>query len=232
MSSAASGYFCAVVEYLNDSFYRKGLLKREVLQDAQGRPFTETENSYQLRDVATGAVTADSGSAAATIFPEMIRTDKRFYEGNVSPGKTTFTTHDYDALGNIIRFTDDGEPLVATDNVEATIAYTQCEPMSYLSKPKHIEVKGNSTTMRLRDADIECATGNLTQVRQSLLGGSTAVTELAYFTNGNLQMVKGPATKALQNYTLTYTYDPDVATHVASITDSFGLSSQDRKSVV
>src|SRR5256885_4354087 len=63
MSSAASGYFCAVVEYLNDSFYRKGLLKREVLQDAQGRPFTETENSYQLRDVATGAVTADSGSA-------------------------------------------------------------------------------------------------------------------------------------------------------------------------
>ena len=75
-----------------------------------------------------------------------------------------------------MRFTDDGEPLVGTDNVEATIAYTQCEPTSYVSKPKHIEVKGNSTTMRLRDADIECATGNLTQVRQSLLGGSTAVT--------------------------------------------------------
>ena|SRR5437879_3224806 len=30
-------YRSMVREYLNDSYYRKGLLKREVLQDAQGR---------------------------------------------------------------------------------------------------------------------------------------------------------------------------------------------------
>ena len=58
-------YRSMVREFLNDSYYRKGLSKRETVQDGQGRPFTETENSYQLRDVATGAVTADSGSAVS-----------------------------------------------------------------------------------------------------------------------------------------------------------------------
>src|SRR5207247_4819323 len=51
-------------------------------------------------------------------------------------------------------------------------------------------------------------------------------TDLAYFGNGNLQQVRGPANKTGQHYTLTYEYDPDVATHVASITDSFLLSSR------
>jgi RHS repeat-associated protein len=38
--------------------------------------------------------------------------------------------------------------------------------------------------------------------------------------------VTGPANLSGQRYTLTYEYDPDVATHVARITDSFGLSSR------
>src|SRR3989442_5536716 len=103
-----------------------------------------------------------------------------------------------------------------------TIGYTNCQP-AYIIKPNHIEVKGNGTTMRLRDANIDCTTGNLTQVRPSLLDGSVAATDLTYFTNGNLLMVKGPANKNAQQYTLTYEYDQTVATHVTRITDSFQL---------
>ncbi len=62
-------------------------------------------------------------------------------------------------------------------------------------------------------------------MRQSLADLTTAVTDLSYFTNGNLQTVTGPANKVGQRYTLSYTYDPTVATHVASITDSFGVLS-------
>jgi hypothetical protein len=36
--------------YDTSSYYTKGLLKREVLQDASGRPFTETENTYVVRE--------------------------------------------------------------------------------------------------------------------------------------------------------------------------------------
>jgi len=194
------------------------------VQDASGAPFTETEDTYQLRDVTTGLAPANAGSVAATLFPELIRTDKRFYEGNVSPGKTTFTTNEYDGLGNIVRFTDDGEPGLATDNVDATITYTNCS--TYVIKPDSITVRGNGVEMRRRNANIDCATGNVTQVRQSLADLSTAITDLSYFANGNLLTVTGPANRVGQRYTLTYEYDPTVATHVARISDSFGLFSQ------
>src|SRR5207253_38153 len=212
----------------NDTYYTKGLMKRELTSDAAGAPFTETENTYVVRDESTGLPLVDPNSTTATGFPQLTRADRRFYEGRLSPGKTTFTAHTYDAFGNIVHFTDDGEPLVATDNVEATIAYTQCQPTSYISKPNHIEVRGGGALMRLRDADIDCLTGNVKQVRQSLLDGSVAVTDLTYFPakqppnkpSGNLQSVTGPANKAGQPYTLSYTYDQTVATHVESITDS------------
>ena len=37
--------------YATDSYYRKGLLLREQLNDGQGRPFTETTNTYELRNL-------------------------------------------------------------------------------------------------------------------------------------------------------------------------------------
>ncbi|MFL6653730.1 MAG: toxin TcdB middle/N-terminal domain-containing protein, partial [Sulfurifustis sp.] len=212
-------------EYLTDSYYTKGLLKRELLQDGQGRPFTETENTYVLRDVTAGTEPGDPLSTVATIFPKLIRTDHRFYEGQVSPGKTTFTTNDYDDFGDVTRFSDAGDD-GAADDVDATIAYsTNCAATSYVIKPNSITVKGNGAEMRRRSSNVDCATGNVTQVSQYLANGAAAVTDLAYLANGNLQTVTGPTNKNGQRYTLTYEYDPVVATHVARITDSFGLSS-------
>ena len=153
----------------------------------------------------------------------LTRTDRRFHEGNASPGKTTYTTHEYDPLGNVTRFTDAGDT-GAADDVVAVIAYTACP--NYLVKPTRIDVTGGGAALRRREATLDCATGNVTEVRQVLANGSAATTNLAYLPNGNLQSVTGPANHAGQRYTLTYEYDPVVATHVARVTDSFGLSSQ------
>src|SRR4029077_4314806 len=125
-------------------------------------------------------------------------TDKRFYEGQPSPGKTTFTANTYDAFGNVATFADAGE-IGAADDVLATVTYTNCQP-AYIIKANHIDVRGNGTLMRLRDANIDCAPGNMTQVRQSLANGSTAVTDLTYFPNGNLQSVIGAANRNGQRY--------------------------------
>jgi YD repeat-containing protein len=134
------------------------------------------------------------------------------------------TTQTYDAFGNVATFADAGD-VGATDDVAATIAYTNCQP-AYIIKPNRIEVRGNGAVMRLREADIDCTSGNVRQVRQRLADLSAAVTDLTYFGNGNLQTVTGPANLNNQRYTLTYEYDPDAQTHVARITDIFGLSSQ------
>jgi len=219
-------YRSVVREFRNDSYYTKGLLRKETLLDAGARPFTETENTYVVRDEGNGQPIADLQSTTATGFPQLSRTDKRFYEGLGTPGKSTFTTHTYDAFGNVATFSDAGEPLVGTDDVFAQIDYTNCQP-AYIIKPNRIEVRGGgSTVMRLREADIDCTTGNLREIRQRLADLSAAVTNLTYFANGNLQTVTGPANRNGQRYVLSYEYDPQVATHVSRITDSFGLSSQ------
>ncbi|MFZ3090664.1 MAG: SpvB/TcaC N-terminal domain-containing protein [Nitrospirota bacterium] len=211
-------------EYLNDTFYTKGLLKKELTNDSSARPYIETENTYLLRDVDTGYEPADGASATAAIFPMLIRTDRRFYEGQMAAGKATYTTHRYDTLGNIAYFFDAGDG-GASDDVEADIAYTQCPDTYIVGKANSINVKGNGALMRRREANIDCTTGNLTQVRQYLETGQSAVTDLIYYPNGNLMSVTGTANKNNQRYTLTYEYDPVVSTHVTKITDSFGYSS-------
>ena len=215
-------------EYLTSSYYTKGLLQRELTADAAARLFLETENNYVLRDVDTGTEPADASSTTATVFPQLTRTDRRFYEGGTVAQKATATLHEYDTLGNVKRFADTGD-VGAADDVLAVIDYTASDPAcvsTYIvGQATRIVVNGNGAPMRNREATINCATGDVTQVRQFLETGQAAVTDLTYFPDGNLQSVTGPANKNGQRYRLDYLYDPTVATHVSRITDSFELFS-------
>ena len=60
---------------------------------------------------------------------------------------------------------------------------------------------------------------------KTLANGTTAVTDLAYDTYGNVLTATGPANATGQRYVKTYTYDPAVNTYVTSVTDSFGYKS-------
>ena len=198
---------------------------RERTADGLNRPFLETENTYSLRNVDTGAEPADGASTTATIFPMLTRTDRRFYEGQASPGKSTYTTHKYDAYGNVTEFADAGDT-GAADDVLAKIQYANCPDTYILGKPSTIEVYGSGALMRHRTAQIDCATGDVTQVAQYLASGEAAVTDLSYYPNGNLKKVIGPPNVKGERYTLAYAYDPVVETHIARIRDSFVLTSQ------
>jgi hypothetical protein len=79
-------------EYHTDSYYTRGLLARRLTADGAGRPFVETVNTYQLRDVDTPTAAADPASTTATIFPQLVRTDQRFFEGQPTAGKSTQPT--------------------------------------------------------------------------------------------------------------------------------------------
>src|SRR5262249_47227126 len=215
-------------DYVTTGYYTKGLLSRELTSDALARPFLEVQNTYVLRDVATGVEPADGTSTTATIFPKLTRIDKRFFEGGPIAQKSTAILQDYDALGNMNTFADTGD-VGAQDDVFAAINYTSADPAcqsTYIvGKPNKIVVTGNGATMRNREATIDCSTGNETQVRQFLETGQSAVTDLAYFPNGNIQTVLGPTNKNGQRYRLDYVYDATVNTHVTSVADSFGLVS-------
>jgi RHS repeat-associated protein len=217
-------YRSVIQDFRNDSIYMKGLLVRSLTQDGAGNPFVETENSYQLRDVAAGLVPADPSSTTATIFPMLVRADHRFFEGQAVAQKSTYLTHDYDALGNITRFFDSGD-LGAQDDAEARIMYTNFVGPYIVGKANSIQVFVNGVLQRKREATIDVVTANITQVRQYLADGSIAFTDLDYFPNGNIKTVTGPPNHRGQRYALAYEYDATVANYVVRTTDSFGYSS-------
>ncbi|MCI5131654.1 MAG: sugar-binding protein, partial [Candidatus Electrothrix sp. EH2] len=162
-------------------------------------------------------------SLTATVFPELIRTDKKFYEGQDEPGISTYQTFEYDALGNVKHFFDAADA-GAEDDVESFIHYHSDTANYIVGKADKIEVKSNGTLYRLREATIENGTGNITQVRLSF-GSGTAVHDLGYDQYGNIKSRKGPANTKGQRYVMDYTYDPAVHTYVTRIKDSFGYSS-------
>jgi RHS repeat-associated protein len=216
-------------DYRVDSHYTRGLLTRTLASDAAGRPFTETAHTYQLRDVATGA-TADPASGTATVFPHLVRTDKRFYEGQPAAGMSTFTEMSYDEYGNLIR-TYDAADVGTADDRETRIGYTATDPACrdrhILGIANAIQERGTApdTLLRHRESTVDCATGDVRQIRQYLADGTAAVTDLEYSPNGNLSAVTGPANRDGQRYRLDYGYDTVVGVHIESIVDSFGYRS-------
>ncbi|MFG2053333.1 SpvB/TcaC N-terminal domain-containing protein [Micromonospora sp. NPDC048930] len=215
-------------EYRTDSHYTRGLLTREVTSDATGHRYLETVNTYTPRDVGNPAGAADLSSTSATLFMQLTRTDRRFFEGQSDAGKATYTTMEYDRFGNLTRSFDAGEPGTG-DDLDTRIGYSgddpACQASHITGTPNRIDVSGGGAAMRHRESTVDCGTGEVTQVRARLDAGNEAVTDLAYFGNGNLKSVTDPPNLAGQRFRLEYAYDTTVGQYVTSVIDSFGYRS-------
>lgn len=219
-------YRSVVRNYLNGNHYEMGLLLAELTKDGAENPFVDTTNDYILRDVVSGAVLADTASTTARVFPELHRTDYRFFEGKRNPGKSSHSIYGYDEFGNTDELFDAGDPGDGDDRV-TRIAYSKCEDSHIVGKPVEVIVTGNGTQMRHRTAEIkDCATGNVTQVREFINGTQSADTALDYYQNGTLKSVEGPKNLHGDRDLLTYEYDDHVQTHIASIKDRLGYTSR------
>lgn len=211
-------------EFRNDSYYTAGLPVRSSTTDAAGGKFTESENTIAVRDVENPTAAADLASTTATLFPQVTRTDHRFFERQATAGITTFTTMEYDGNGNVIRAFDAGDPGSA-DDLETVTGYTACGATHIVGMANSITVRNGTTVLRRRESNVDCDTGDVTQVRSFLANGNTSVDDMLYFADGNLRRHTGPSNKDGQQYQLDYTYDTTVGVYVESVVDSFGLHS-------
>ncbi|WP_225850198.1 SpvB/TcaC N-terminal domain-containing protein [Streptomyces sp. HPF1205] len=221
-------YRSVIRDYRTDGHYTRGLMTRERTVDAGDHPYLETDHTYALRDINAPDSAADPASTTATIFPHLVRTDSHFYEGAPTPAKSTYTTMEYDDAGNVTRSFDAGDSGPA-DDTDTRTRYSAddpaCQATHITGIPTAVDVYGSTTLMRHRQATVDCGNGDVTRIRADLADGAGAVTDLAYFPDGNLSTVIDPPNRRGQRYRLDYTYDPDVHTHVADVTDSFGLHS-------
>ncbi len=215
-------YRTVTSEYLNDSFYSKGLLHKQTTADALGNKYHETENTYVFRNVETQGELANKNDLVATVFPELRRVDTRFYEGQATAGKMTYEYHEYNATGDIIKFIDGGD-VGTDDDVEAIVEY-YINQSKHIFKPQTITVLANGKVMRKRSGDFD-SNGDLTQLRQYLEDGSSATTDLEYDRYGNIARKTRPANHRGQRYSLEYTFDSSIFTYNTQVKDSFGYIS-------
>ncbi|MGW0570348.1 SpvB/TcaC N-terminal domain-containing protein [Streptomyces tauricus] len=223
VATSQDGQRTATTEYDTRSHYTRGLVERQTVADSSGALFTETVNTYDLRDITTGEP-ADGNSTRATLFPRLTKTESRWYEGQAAPGKSTSKELSYDDLGNVIRTTDHGEP-GAADDVETRTRYTECADTHVVGIARAVEVYGGGKKMRSRASEVDCATGDVTRHTAEQTHGEKAVTDLEYHDTGTLKSVKSPENHRGQRFRLTYEYDGPTGTYVTSTKDSFGYRS-------
>lgn len=199
---------------LNDIYYLKGMLEKEVVQDAGNNKFTETVNSFALN------TTAESTS----FFPNVTETRNNFYEGGATAQKHTINNFGYDGFGNVISYTNSSDDV---ESISSTITYhPQTNNNNLVSISSSIIVKdGSGNTLRRRETTINNTTGNITFIRQYLEDGSIAKYDMTYFGNGNLKRITRPSNATGQRMFFDYTYDPAVQTYVTGVSDAYGYSS-------
>ncbi|MFE2722757.1 SpvB/TcaC N-terminal domain-containing protein [Kitasatospora sp. NPDC059327] len=216
-------------EYRTDGYYSRGLLTRTLTTDGAGRPYRETVNTYRLHDTSSGTE-ADPKSPTATVFPQLTRTEEKFYEGAATAAKSTSTELSYDGYGNVVRTFDTADEGTA-DDLETTYGYSASDPAcrdrGIVGIANVLRQKATATgaVLRHRETGIDCATAAVRQVREYLDDSTSAVSDLEYHPNGNLKSVTGPANATGQRYKLEYGYDTVVGVHIESVVDSFGYRS-------
>ncbi len=224
--SSDAVYRTVVQEFKTDNYYEKGALNREVLQDASENLYTESLNTYELKDIGSGTTLPDTFKASddGAAFLAATEMTKNFYEGQGTAGKSTRMTYSYDLLGNVTSYTDFGDDGI-DDDISSSIAYHSVPSNYIMGIPSSITVSGGGQTYRKRETSINTATGNITQIRKYLQTGGVATYDMDYDGFGNLTKITRPENANRERLFFEYTYDPEVNTYTTGVTDGYGYSS-------
>ncbi|NOQ25414.1 MAG: hypothetical protein GQ564_08625, partial [Bacteroidales bacterium] len=220
-------YRTIVKEFANDSYYTKGLLLSETIQDANENKFIETVNEYKLKNITTMQDLPDDFEEQGIniALPALIETNKYFYEGNQQAQKSTKMTFAYGDFGNVVAYTDFGDPDITEDNISSTIDYWKIADKNILSVPKSIAVTGgDGKTYRKRETSID-DDGKITQIRQYLNAGQPATFDLSYNNYGNLDSVIRPVNYNGDRMYFAYDYDNVVHSYITNVRDAYGYNS-------
>lgn len=198
--------------FLTSNYYNKGLLQRATLRDAAGKIFTQNTNEYELRTVRD-----------SVFFPALIKSTQFIYEGNTTPGASTYSQYDYDALGNMVKITDigDGSP---EDLLNSTVKYHNNDALYLKAIPSEIVVNTSEGVKRRRTTTID-GKGHITQISQFLADGTSANHNMEYDQYGNLSKILRPANYKGQRMFYSYGYDEVIHSYVTKTSDAYGYSS-------
>ncbi|MGK6343471.1 SpvB/TcaC N-terminal domain-containing protein [Chryseobacterium sp. DT-3] len=221
----------------NTNYYLKGTLISEVLYDANNKVWTTKFNQYSLRLIKNTGYDEfpleKEDEKLGGNYAYFVSTDistSYFYEGQMTPGKSTSTTIvAYDQWGNATGIVDigDQEIGVTTDGISSVLQYSNVDPSGYVIMPvsvKNTTITGNGFT-REKKAEYS-ANGNLSKMTILNQGVNYSVYDFEYDVYGNITKSTGPANVQNQRFFQQYTYDDNVKTYPVKVQDAFGYSSK------
>ncbi|MDB4955202.1 MAG: repeat protein, partial [Myxococcales bacterium] len=229
-------------DYENQTFTLHGQLQRETRRDSAQRMFHDHQITRELRDVldANGVPVMLDPSCIAHLSPLLLevdgactpkfavvtRDDDTRSEGGAASKTRTVQDTEHDRFGNVLFSTDGVDDAIASDDIAARAHYSNDTAAWMLGRSTSLDVRaGNSagTLLRSRTGEYN-PEGELTAVHVST-GAGIATTQLSYDAFGNLAHVTTPPNENGQSQTFDVTYDTDVQTYPASMTDGFGYTS-------
>ncbi|MEJ5362044.1 MAG: toxin TcdB middle/N-terminal domain-containing protein [Spirochaetota bacterium] len=210
-------------EYYTDDYYKKGLLKKQIIQDNNGAVYVIKEYNYGIKNL----LSAQSLWLYEIKQPYLVYEKTTYKEGGGGNGVTHIQRYAYDEYGNVTMYKDEGSPDTQEDDVIASISYYYNTAAYIVNKPLQIAVMDANGKVYRNRAGTYDSKGNLTRLR--IMGGQNgyALWEFAYDGYGNLVVVKEPANHTGQSYYVQYTYDT-TGTYIEKTTDAYGYTATAR----
>jgi RHS repeat-associated protein len=237
--------------FYNQDFYRKGQLQAEFEMDAAGSLLRGRRIDIPQPGDPVDDAGLDTSRRTGFFFPKTEDTYALFYEKQktfmVIPSELTASTfaapktkHEFrkfDDRGNLTNSVDFGDPQLPSREVDYTIAWTDFDATTNITRPTSITATAGPTgpMLRKRDASYVPGKGVPGVVRNYITGGNapgsgmpgqtynqaTAAYVFSYDDYGNVLTYSDPTA-----YGVKYTYDTTAQTYVTKVEDlAFGYSS-------
>ena len=166
-------------EYYIDSYYRKGMVKRETVKNGN--------QVYSIKEY-------EVDTAPHARIKKEVNTVREGY----SEIKTE-SEYEYDKYGNVTKLYDKGDVTNTNDDIIAEITYWKGvnEEAYFKAHPEKIQVLHGKTgtLLRKREGSYDARTGALTELKQYTSNSSYLVYRIEWTDEGNIKALTGPTGK-------------------------------------
>ncbi len=166
-------------EYYIDSYYRKGMVKREIIKNGN--------RTYSIKEYEVD-----------TTPHARIKKETTTIRENYNEIKTE-SEYDYDRYGNVTKLYDKGDVTNTNDDIIAEITYWKGgnEGVYFKAHPEKIQVLHGKTgtLLRKREGVYDSRTGALTELKQYTSNSSYLVHRIEWTDEGNIKTIITPTGK-------------------------------------
>ena len=116
-------YRTKVQAYHNKDYMFNGLLKYDLVTDADNNKYIENVYTYQKALIHNGNIDESGNEYCGSVYPVLTKQETFYYEGSSSPSITTKKEWEYGRFGNVERFYDYEDVNINNDDIYSEIDY-------------------------------------------------------------------------------------------------------------